>query len=57
MLRKETAAVIAYRDKHGPFKSVEDLKKVPGIDVKEIEAHKDRLYFGGVAPSAPKDQD
>ena len=57
LLRKEAAAVIAYRDKHGLFKSIEDLKKVPGIDVKKIEAQKDRLYFGGVAPSAPKDQD
>ena len=47
LLRKEAAALIAYRDKHGLFKSVEDLKKVPGIDVKKIEAQKDRLYFGG----------
>jgi competence protein ComEA len=57
LLRKEAAALIAYRDKHGPFKSVEDLKKVPGIDVKKIEAQKDRLYFGGVALSTPKDKD
>lgn len=57
LLRKEAAATIAYREKHGPFKSVEELKKVPGIDVKKIEAQKDRLYFGGVAPSAPKDHD
>jgi competence protein ComEA len=56
LLRKQAAATIAYRDKHGPFKSVEELKKVPGIDVKKIEAQKDRLYFGGVAPAAPKDQ-
>ena len=55
LLRKEAAAMIAYREKHGLFKSVEDLKKVPGIDVKKIEDQKDRLYFGGVVPSAPKD--
>ena len=54
LLRKEAAAMMAYRAKHGLFKSVEDLKKVPGIDVKKIEAQKDRLYLGGVAPSAPK---
>jgi competence protein ComEA len=54
LLRKEAAATIAYREKNGLFKSVDDLKKVPGIDVKKIEAQKDRLYFGGVAPSAPK---
>ncbi len=57
LLRKEAAALIAYREKNGLFKSVEDLKKVPGIDVKKIEAQKDRLYFGGVLPSAPKQQD
>ena len=57
LLRKEAAAVLAYREKNGLFKSVEDLKKVPGIDVKKIEAQKDRLYFGGVQPSAPKHQD
>ena len=57
LLRKEAAAVIAYREKHGPFKAIEDLKKVPGVDVKKIEAQKDRLYFGGVAPSPPNDKD
>jgi competence protein ComEA len=55
--RRQAAATIAYREKHGPFKSVEDLKKVPGIDVKKIEAQKDRLYFGGAVPSAPKDRE
>jgi competence protein ComEA len=54
LLRKEAAAVIAYREKNGLFKSVDDLKKVPGIDAKKIEAQKDRLYFGGIAPAPPK---
>lgn len=40
-----------------PFKSVEDLKNVSVIDVNKIEAHKDRLYFGGIALIAPKDQE
>jgi competence protein ComEA len=43
--RSEAAAVIEYRTKHGPFKSIEDLKKVPGVDVQKIEAKKDRLKF------------
>jgi competence protein ComEA len=43
--RSEAAAVIAYRTKNGPFKSVEDLKNVPGIDAAKIEAQKDRLTF------------
>ncbi|MBZ5619108.1 MAG: helix-hairpin-helix domain-containing protein [Acidobacteriia bacterium] len=43
--RSEAAAIIAYRDKHGDFKSIEDLKKVPGVDVAKIEAKKNRLTF------------
>jgi competence protein ComEA len=54
LLRKEAAAVIAYREKNGLFKNVDDLKKVPGIDVKKIDAQKDRLYFGGFPPPPPK---
>lgn len=54
LLRKEAAAVIAYREKNGLFKNVDDLKKVPGIDVKKIDAQKDRLYFGGLPPPPPK---
>jgi len=54
LLRKEAAAVIAYREKNGLFKSVDDLKKVPGIDPQKIEAQKDRLYFGGIVPTPPK---
>ena len=45
LLRKEAAAVIAYRDKAGGFKTIDDVKKVPGIDFKKIEAGKDRIIF------------
>lgn len=43
--RSEAAAIIAYRDKNGPFKSIDDLKKVPNIDFAKIQAKKDRLSF------------
>jgi competence ComEA-like helix-hairpin-helix protein len=43
LLRKESAAVIAYREKHGAFKEIVDLKKVPGLDYKKIDAAKDRI--------------
>jgi competence protein ComEA len=43
--RSEAAAVIRYREKNGNFKSIEELKKVPGIDTAKIEAKKDRLSF------------
>ncbi len=43
--RSQAAGIIQYRDKHGDFKSIEDLKKVPGVDFAKIEAKKDRLTF------------
>jgi competence protein ComEA len=43
--RSQSAAIIQYRNKNGDFKSIEDLKKVPGIDAAKIEAKKDRLVF------------
>ena len=43
--RSEAAAVIEYRDKHGKFKSLEDLKRIPGVAVEKIEAKKEILVF------------
>jgi competence protein ComEA len=42
---KEAAAIVKYRTGNGSFKTVEDLKKVPDLDYKKIEAHKDRIVF------------
>jgi DNA uptake protein ComE-like DNA-binding protein len=35
--------VIRYRDQHGRFKSVDDLKKVPGLDFKKIVSRRDAV--------------
>jgi competence protein ComEA len=43
--RSEAAAIIEYRTKNGPFKTIEDLKKVPGIDTAKVEAKKNRVSF------------
>ena len=43
--RSVAAAVIAFREKNGPFKSLADLKKVPGLDPAKLEEKKDRLAF------------
>lgn len=43
--RSQAAAIIAYRTKNGDFKSIEDLKKVPGLDAAKLEEKKDRLEF------------
>ena len=41
--RAEAAAIVEYRTSKGPFKTVDDLKGVPGLDFKKIEAKKARL--------------
>ena len=41
----EAAAIVKYRDGNGPFKDWSDLKHVPGLNIKRIEAKKDRLAF------------
>jgi competence protein ComEA len=43
--RSQAAAIIAYRAQHGNYKSLEDLKKVPGLDSATIDAKKDRVTF------------
>ena len=43
--RSEAAAIIQYRTEHGDFKSIDDLRKVQGVDFKKIEAKKDLLVF------------
>jgi competence protein ComEA len=42
---KESAAIVQYRDAHGSFKAIEDLKKTPGLDAVKIESKKERLEF------------
>ena len=53
LLRKEAAALIAYREKNKGFKSLDDLKNIPGVPFKKIEARKDRLVFG-IVPKKPE---
>ena len=43
--RSQAAAIVQYRTRNGDFHSIEDLKKVPGVDTAKIEAKKDRLSF------------
>ncbi len=42
---KEAEAIVSYRAAKGNFKSVEDLQKVPGIDVKKVQARRDRFAY------------
>lgn len=47
---KEAAAIVQYRQGNGGFKSIDDFKKVPGLDNAKIEAKKDRLIFADSHP-------
>ena len=42
---KDAEAMVRYRDEKGPFKTVDDVKKVPGLDAAKIDARRDRLEF------------
>jgi competence protein ComEA len=39
------AAVVEYREKHGAFKSLDDLKKAPALAGKDVDSKKDGLDF------------
>jgi len=41
----EAKAIVVYREKNGNFKTIEDLKLVPNVDTKKIDARKDSLVF------------
>lgn len=59
---KTAAAIVAYRGKHGPFKSVDDLVKVKGIGPALLEKNRANMTVGAAAaqassagtPAAPK---
>lgn len=45
MLRSQAALLVAWRDKNGKFKTFDDLKKVPGLDISKLESKKERIAF------------
>jgi competence ComEA-like helix-hairpin-helix protein len=40
---KSAQKIVAYREKNGPFKSIEDLVNVPGVGPKTLEVNKDKI--------------
>lgn len=42
---KTAEAIVAYRDEHGPFKSVDDLKNVKGVGDKTIEKNEGNILL------------
>jgi competence protein ComEA len=49
MPEKEAEAIVAYRQQHGDYKSLDDLKKVPGVDANYIDSEKNLLTFSDSA--------
>lgn len=45
-------AIVAYREEHGPYASVDDLEKVTGIGKKTVEANRSLMRVGP-APQDP----
>ncbi|MCF7821493.1 MAG: helix-hairpin-helix domain-containing protein [Mariprofundaceae bacterium] len=43
---KRAAAIVAYRSKHGSFKSVDELENVKGIGEKSLKKIEDELTTG-----------
>jgi competence protein ComEA len=41
----ETQAFVDYRQQNGPFKTVAELEKIPGVPPAKIEAKKDQIGF------------
>ena len=41
----QAEAIVKYRTEHGNFKSVDDLKKVPGLESAGLEKKKDRVAY------------
>lgn len=47
-------AIVEYRKSNGPFASVDDLVKVPGIGEKSIEKLRDQITVGGARKQVAK---
>ena len=44
--KAKARAIVEYRGAHGAFKTIDDIKAVPGIGEKIFEAIKDRITVG-----------
>jgi competence protein ComEA len=42
---EQADAIVKYRTDHGDFKSVDDIKKVPGLETANLDKKKDRVAY------------
>lgn len=52
--KSRAQAIVAYRNEHGPFKSVDDLRLVKNMPQKIIDANRELLRMDGKAAPAAK---
>ena len=45
--KAKAEAIVAYREMHGPFVSIDDLAKVKGIGLKTVERNRAQLMVTG----------
>ena len=38
-------AIVKHRQDHGPFKSIDDVKRIAGVDAAKVDARKNRFVF------------
>ena len=50
----KAAAIIAYREAHGPFKSVDDLSQVKGIGPATLERNRSAILLTDASGNTPK---
>ena len=43
--RSQAMAILQYRSQHGDFKSMDDLRNIPGLDFSKLETQKARITF------------
>jgi len=46
----KAAAIVAHREKHGPFASIDDLALVQGIGEKTVQMNRETLTIGSATP-------
>jgi len=47
----KAAAIVEYRQKHGPFRAPEDLLKVQGIGERVLEQNRGNIRLSGAGPA------
>ena len=50
---QKAAAIVAYREQHGPFRSLDDLTKVKGIGASLLQKNKVLINIGSSQTSSP----